>query len=332
MSGGSRPLALLLVLVLTVLPLAGQETRAAPQITIRTELELATFGIFQPGSSPTVLGIGVARLDLRLAFDSSALVLRLDPGVLAGPIAQSTWGLTEAYLEWRRPQLDIRAGVERLPLETARLAAPFVIEPIDAIGTRQGILGARLDWYPDHQTRLRLAVLEHDGRLHPAVSLRRALGSFEVEAHALGFGSGRTALGLGTSGLVGGLVAYGEFWALTAPAETRYAVGISGSIPDGLWTAEVSYGQELAGPLARLRFAEAPLRLQLAGQIMRRLREDLTLTATARVFSDDEPYRAQTAVEIARTVGDTTYSLALIALLGPQPPVGVITTSVRLAF
>jgi hypothetical protein len=61
---------------------------------------------------------------------------------------------------------------------------PFLIEPTDVLGRRQGRPGARLHWYPDQDTRLRLALLEHDGRVWPAASLRRAFGSFEAEAHA----------------------------------------------------------------------------------------------------------------------------------------------------
>jgi hypothetical protein len=311
---------------------AGRDVRAAPQITTRTELEWSTFGTMLAGSSPIILSIGAVHFDMRLSSGTSALVLRLDPGVLAGPAALSSSGLTEAYVERRSPRFDLQVGVERLPLETARLAVPFLIEPVDNLGTRQGLLGARLNWYPDRATRLRVALLDDAGRVHPAASLRRAFGSFEVEAHALGFGVGRTALGVGASGLAHNLVVYGEVWALTAPSDTRYAAGISGSIPDGLWTVEISRGQALVGALARLQLAEAPVRLQLAGQVVRRFGEDFTVTGTASVFSTPDPYRALATVELTKTAGDATYTLALGAVVGPQPVQGVIATSIRLAF
>jgi hypothetical protein len=141
-----------------------------------------------------------------------------------------------------------------------------------------------------------------------------------------------TAVGIGASGLVRSLVVYGEVWTLTAPAETRYAAGVSGSIPDGLWTIEASYGQEGAGLLARLRLGETLPRQQLAAQLTRRLGEDLTVTGTARVFSTAEPYRAHAALELTRTAGDATYSLAVITLAGHGPMVPVIAASVRVAF
>lgn len=331
MSGQGRLPALLLALALAVLQPAVRDVRAAPQVTTRTELELSAAGTLLAGS-PIVLWIAAVHFDMRLSYGTSALVLRLDPGVLAGSTSQYSWGLTEAYLEWRRPRFDLRFGVERIPLETARLTLPFSIEAVDVLGTRQGRLGARLNWYPDQATRVRLALLEDGGSLQPAVSLRHAFTSFEVEAHALAFGAGRTAFGVGASGLVRTLVVYGEVWTLTAPSETRYAVGVSGSITDGLWTVEAGYGAALAGTLARLRPAGAPARLQVAGQVVRRLGGEFVVTGTARVFSDPDAYRGQAAVEITRTAGDATYSIALMTLVGPEPTQGVVIASVRFAF
>jgi hypothetical protein len=307
-----------------------RDAGAAPRVTTRTELEFSAIGTLGP--SPAALWIGAVHFDMRLSYDTSALVLRLDPGIVAGSIPQSSWGLTEAYLEWRRPRFDLRVGVERIPLETARLTVPFSIEPQDALATRQGRLGARLNWYPDQATRVRLALLEDGGSLQPGVSLRRAFASFEVEAHALVFGEGRTALGAGASGLVGNLVAYGEVWTLSAPSETRYAAGISGSITDGLWTVEAAYGQALSGALARLQPVAAPARLQVAGQVSRRFGEDVTVAGTVRVFPDPDAYRCQATIEITRTAGDATYSVAVIALVGPEPAQSVVAASVRLAF
>lgn len=332
MSHRRRLPALLLALALAVVGPAVREARAAPHVTTRAEIELSAIGTLLGGASATALWIAAIHLDVRLAYGTSALVLRLDPGVLIGPTAGFSWGLTEAYLEWRRPQFDLRFGVERIPLETARLAVPILIESVDILGTRQGRLGARLNWYPDHATRVRLALLEDSGSLQPAVSLRRALSSLEVEAHALAFGSGRTALGVGASGLVGSLVVYGEVWTLTAPSEARYAAGVSGSITSGLWTVEAAYAAALTGVLARLQPAGAPARLQVSGQILRRFGEDFIVAGTARVFSDPDAYRGLATVEITRTAGDATYSVTLIALVGPEPTHGVVTAGIRFSF
>ncbi len=337
MSSPSRLPALVLALALAIAGLAiagpaAREARAAPGIATRTEIELAVIAAAPTGGSLTTFWVALIHLDVRLSYATSALVLRLDPGILAGPVGLGTWGLTEAYLEWRRPTFDLRAGVERIPLETARLTVPFSIEAADTLGTRQGRLGARLNWYADQATRLRLAMLEDEGRVQPLVSLRRAFTSFEVEAHALAFGEGRTALGAGASGLVGNLVAYGEVWTLSAPSETRYAAGLSGSIAGGLWTIEAGRAASLAGALARLQPGVAPVRLQVAGQVMRRLSDEITISGTGRVFFDADARRGQAVLEITRAVGNAAYSVALVTMLGPEPAQIVATASVRLSF
>ncbi len=328
----SRFPVFLLVLALAITGPAAREVHAAQGITTRTELELSAFGTLLAGSSAIALWIAAVHFDMRLSHGTSALVLRLDPGILAGSTTQYSWGLTEAYLEWRRPRFDLRLGVERIPLEVARLTLPFSIEAVDVLGTRQGRLGARINWYPDQATRVRLALLEDGGSLQPSMSLRRAFTSFEVEAHALAFGAGRTALGVGASGLVHNLVVYGEVWALTAPSETRYAVGVSGSIADGLWTVEAGYAASVEGALARLQPAGGPARLQLAGQVMRRFGGDFTVSGTARVFSDPDAYRGQAMAEVTRTAGNATYSAALITLVGPEPTQVLALASIRFSF
>lgn len=324
--------AALVAIALAVGGPAARAGHAAPRVTARAEVELGAAGALLDGTSVGALGFAALHLDVRLSYDTSAFLLRLDPAVLAGPGAQFSWGLTEAYVEWRRPRYDLRFGVERIPLETARLSVPFAIETADAIGTRQGRLGARVHWYPDDATRVRLALLEHGGTARPALSLRRALPSVEMEAHALAFGSGRTALGAGASGLAGRLVVYGEVWMLTAPFETRYAAGTSGSLPQGLWTIEAGYAAALGGSLARLQPAGGPARLQVAGQLLRRVGDDLTITGTAWIFSDPDAIRGQAAAEMTRSVGDAVYSLVLIALVGPELARGAVVASLRLSF
>jgi hypothetical protein len=331
-SGRQRSCALGLALVLVLL--RAPSVCAAPQVTTRTELELSVATVRRTGA-PVTVWVASLHLDLRLAYGPSALVLRLDPGILMGSLAQSPWatgGLTEAYLEWRAPRFDFRVGLERMPLEVARLTVPFSIEAVDVLGRRRGRLGARLHWYPDQATRVRLALLEHDGSLHPAVSLRYAPAAYEIEAHALAFGAGRTAFGVGASGLVRALVLYGEAWTLSAPSETRYAVGASGSLTDGLWTVEAGYGAAAVGALARVWPVGGPARWQVAGQVVRRLGGEVVATATARVLSDLDALYGQVSVDVSRSIGEATYSVALLTLLGPEPLQSGVLASVRFAF
>lgn len=289
----------------------------------RLELEVGTIATVAAGGDPVLQWKAAAHVDARFALGSAVLLLTLDPGILAGAAVESSTGLTEAYLQYRRLPFDFRLGVERVPLETARLTLPFSIEPVDVLGNRLGRLGARLLWYPDPSTRMRLALVEDAGRLFPAVSLRREFASFEVEAHALSPTTGRMAYGAGISGLVGDLVVYGELWRLSSPDESRYAVGVSGSIAGGIWTIEGGYGAALPG---------APPRLQLAGQIAYRLTEELTITGTSRIFSDPDALRGQGVLQLSRAAGNIEYSLSFAALLGPEPMQGVITAGVSITF
>ncbi len=231
-------------------------------------------------------------------------------------------GLTEAYLQMRRDSTFYSVGVERLPLEVARLTLPFTIEPVDALGGRGGLPGVRALWYPDEATRLRLALFEFEGSIAPLVSFRRQFATFEVEGHAAVLG-GRTALGLGASGLLGRLVVYGETWTLTAPADWRYALGLSGSVKGGIWTLEAAYASTLPG---------LPPRHQVAAQLSQQLRDDLSWRLTAWLFPDPDALRSQATVEFTRVFDALEFSLLLGGRFGPEPPVGLIRTVLRLSF
>ncbi|HEU5300015.1 MAG TPA: hypothetical protein VFW08_11020 [bacterium] len=313
--------------VLAVAAAAGAPAIHAAEV--RTGIEAGTIVITGSGP-PVLLWKASVHLDGRLTLGPAQFVFVLDPGVLTGPVSQTTTGLTEAYFQYRRSAFDLRVGVERVPLETARLTLPFSIERVDALGNRLGRLGARLQWYPDPSTRLRLALTEDAGRLLPGASLRRQFPSFEVEVHALSIDGAREAYGLGASGLVGDLVVYAEVWRLTAPGETRYAAGISGSIEDGIWTLEAGYAE------ARLLTegvlpAGAP-RHQLAGQIAYRLSDEVTATATSRLFFDPDALRGDVTFQVTRVTGNLEYSLSLSALLGPGAPIGVLTAGMAITF
>lgn len=144
-----------------------------------------------------------------------------------------------------------------------------------------------------------------------------------MEAHALSITGARFAYGAGVSGLVGDLVVYGELWTLTAPSEARYALGLSGSFADGIWTVEGGFAEELPGAVPRL---------QVAGQIAYRLTEELTVTGTSRIFFDPDALRGQAVLQLSHAAGNTEYSVSLAALLGPEPMQGVLTAGVSVSF
>ena len=141
--------------------------------------------------------------------------------------------------------------------------------------------------------------------------------------------AGRTALGLGGSGLVGRLVVYGEAWMLTAPSDTRYAVGVSGSIPNGIWMLEA--GTAAAAAVARL-IPDAGVRPQVAGQIAYRVTEGFSVTGTARALSDPDALRGQLTLQLTRSVGNADYSVSLTSLLGPEPRRDILTATVSYSF
>ncbi|MDR7505948.1 MAG: hypothetical protein QN149_13570 [Armatimonadota bacterium] len=298
-----------------------------------SSVEFTTFAVLQSGAPASWFVRGAIHMERQVALGSASLHLTLDPGVVldltgAGATQWSS-GVTEAYIQRPVGPVDLRVGVERLPLETARLMVPFSVEPGDALGTRLGRAGVRAAWTPDAATRVRAALLEHSGAVLPALSLRRQFSSWELEAHALLLPGDRTAVGAGGSGLLGSLVLYGEAWALTAPADTRYAVGISGSIRNGLWTLETG---RAAATVPGDVVLDDSIRRQAVGQIVYRLSEELTVTGTVRAFLDDGPERGQAIVQVSQAIGDTQYAISLIFLVGTGPPRGIITAGASVSF
>jgi hypothetical protein len=306
--------------------------RAAPAAP-RVSIEITPIIILQRGSPTLTLLRALAHLEAQHAWDGVTFNLTLDPGVLLDTTGFGgttwTWGVTEAFAQHRRGAVDLRVGIERLPLETARLMIPFSLEEVDLLGTRLGRAGARVIWHPDAGTRLRAAVLEQTGGISPVLSLRRQFASFELEGHALSVPAGRTAVGVGGSGLVGTLVAYGEVWSLTAPADTRYAVGLSGSIRDGLWTVEA--GNAAAAAVGRL-IPDAGVAPQVAGQISYRITDELSVTGTARALVHPDALRGQLTVQLTRTVGSADYTVSVTSLLGPEPRRDILTATIAYSF
>jgi hypothetical protein len=305
------------------------DAAAAPRIS----LEVTPITFLQRGTPAVTLLRALVHVEAQYVRSGTSFNLTLDPGVLLDLSGFGTtewaWGVTEAYAQHRRGAFDLRLGIERLPLETARLMIPFSIEDVDVLGTRHGRAGVRAVWHPDSATRLRAALLEHAGGLYPAVSLRRQFASFELEGHALSLPLGRTAAGVGGSGLVGALVVYGEAWTLTAPAETRYAIGFSGSIRDGLWMLEA--GNAASAAVARL-IPGTGISPQLAGQISHRISDEVSVTGTARALADPDALRGQLTVHLTRTAGNADYTVSVTSLLGPAPRRDVLTATIAYSF
>lgn len=206
-----------------------------------------------------------------------ALTVRLDPAMLAtAGVAAPTWepGLTEAYALLREGPVDASLGLERLPLETARLTVPYRLEPAAADGTRRGLWGARVSLYTG-PLRLRAAGFLAPPTLAPpasgggselggAVSARLDLTAVQIEAHAVYLRA--PAFGVSASGTLGQTVLYGEAWLLAEPWGGRGALGASGYLGDALWTLEAAYAPPLAAPAAAaLPQLAAQLDLPLAG-------------------------------------------------------------------
>ena len=197
--------------------------------------------------SPTGLTLaGHLEAGYNLALDSPvAFNLVLDPSVRASRAVTTEPGLNELYAAVTYGDLDLSAGVERLPLETARLSVPYSVETVGVRGVRHGVAGVRGVFYRgDWRVRgaaLYRAVAGRDFIEHvtPLVSVRKTFSSFDLEAHAL-YQNGLVA-GLGGSGLLGGVVVYGEAWLLTQPLEGRGVLGLNGNIASGTWTLEGAY-------------------------------------------------------------------------------------------
>ncbi len=298
-------------------------TLALTQLSFPADLEFTTISTLTPGAPASTIWAARAHVEGSHVSGPVSLHLVLDPAVWSdGSASHLIPGLTEAYLRTQAGRLELSAGVERLPLEVGRLTLPFTVEPVDALGQRSGVLGLRATWYPNDATRLRLAAFEYNDVVAPLLSARRQFGAYELEGHALALG-GRTALGLGGSGLLGNLVVYGELWALTVPAEWRYAVGVSGSIRNGIWTLEAGYAAPLPGQ---------PLRHQVAGKISRQVAPDFTLSMGGQVFFDTDMLREQASMEFVRSFPDYEFTLTLAGQFGPSPPQGIISASLRTTF
>lgn len=276
----------------------------AQNLEARLELRFSTALVFSHLPLGASWGLG-AHLEARYDLNPLRFQLVLDPGVNFSRLVTAEAGLTELYALYRQGTLDVSAGLERLPLEVARLSLPYGLEPLGPLGNRQGRWGARVSWNPE-ATRLRLALLEEAGRWLPVLSLRREFGDFELEAHALY--PARWVLGLGGSGTVAELVIYGEGWLLLEPLEARYALGLSGSLGEGVWTLEGGYASLL--PLQ-------PVGYFLAGQVL--LPQEEASWVLQAYLPLDDPARWLLSVRYTLGQPDLELSTGFSAQGGPTP-------------
>ena len=247
------------------------------------------------------------RLEAEYEFNSDlSAFLVLDPSVSTDGTSEELTtdeGLTELYALYRLGEVDITAGLERLPLETARLNVPFSIATKeeqnpgnDPKGFFKGIWGARAAWYPGDY-RLRSAIYYKNERLNSVVSIRRNFGEFELEVH--GVYSENFSFGLSGSGLIGDIVVYGESWLLVNapqannPTEdettVRAALGATSYWGDALWTIEGAY-IPAAIPIPIPGIISSKPFPQLAGQMQIPFGEDQlnSITLTSRLGLPDE--------------------------------------------
>ncbi len=261
----ARRLAVLLTLAASGSALA--QVRVRVEVPYGASVGMASYGGRTAGEATLVTGLHV---DAEADVDPVRLTVRLDPsltvsdpaGVLpANPLAEPSpsWeaGLTEAYALLREGPVDLSAGLERVPLETARLTVPYQVDRTASDGQRQGLWGARATLYLT-PFRVRGAFLDRDGALGGALNLRADLTSAQLEASVVYLDG--LALGAGASGTIGDTVLYGEAWLLGDPWRGRGAVGASGYLSGALWTLEAAFAPPLTAPYT----AAYP---QLAGQV-----------------------------------------------------------------
>jgi hypothetical protein len=192
-----------------------------------------------------------------LTFDALGFYLVLDPSLTVNDKSEveGKIGLTEVYGRYKVGEFDMSGGLERLPLETARLSVPFSLSEVSSDvsadspkGSLAGLWGVRILWYPgDYRFRLASFYRADDEQFGVALSAKRFFGVFELEATAIY--DNHFTFGLNGSGLLGDIVVYGETWLLLntplANGDTqtmlRGLLGATGYLGDSLWTLEAGY-------------------------------------------------------------------------------------------
>lgn len=342
--GRTQGLALLVGVGIALAALAGPWGAARPRaahaapVEMRGELALAASlasdhvhgvflggrmelsGLHEPGQGSQVGGaptgeVGVpasrATAEWRIAVDPALQVDVRGPGATGGAGWRTSarpmeWAVEEAYVALRRDGLALSAGRERLPLEVARLAVPYSIEPLSAGGARLGVWGARVTLFSGGR-RLRLVAAAEGGRIRPGASLRWQAGGWDLEAHGVaGSPEAPPAAGLTAAGLLGERVVYGEVW---HAREWRYLVGLSGLRGDVLWTVEA--GRAIPAP------GQGVLDL-LAAQAAWQADPGTGWSVTAVAFPDGAAVPVQLAVDRTAVSGPHEIALRLGATFAPS--------------
>ncbi len=267
------------------------------------------------------------------------LSLVLDPSVRVSQIVTTEPGLTELYAATTYGNFDLSAGIERLPLETARLSVPYGVETAGFRGVRRGVPGVRGVFYGgDWRVRGAVFYREITGQdflenVTPLVSLRRTFDRFDLEAHTL-YQNGLVA-GLGGSGLVADVVVYGEVWLLTNPLEGRGALGLNGNLTNGTWTLEAAYltpgGVNLKDDGDTIPAQLSPVinpRPAVRGQVALPLGDsDMSLSLTGNAFFDPDAVRSSLGASYTR-LADGELTLGVAARFGPEPTVATLNLRV----
>lgn len=256
------------------------------------------------------------RLEASYRLDTVNLELVLNPKLRFSDEAEAELGLTELFAFYPTGDVDLSAGIQRLPLEYARLSVPFKIEPQTASGQRLGVPNLRATYYPG-DWRLRGVLYYRDEGVRPLVSARRNFTGFELEAFALH--TDRFTFGVSGSGLVGDIVLYGESWLLTDPLEARAALGANGFVGDGSWTLEASYAPH---PMRQSTYP------QLSGQLSYPQDELTSWELFAAVSLVDREIAGQASLSYNRT---TPQDSQFAATLGGTLGAGMNSLSVRLS-
>ena len=343
---------------LVFLLLLGSFAFAQPYYRGDVEFTVSTSGAaFTAPTGLALAGHLEVGYDLELhAVSPIALSLVLDPSVRLSQVVTAEPGLTELYAATTYGDLELSAGVERLPLETARLSVPYSVERVDFRGLRHGAAGVRGVLYSG-DWRLRGAVFYGDGRAFteviPLVSVRKTFDSFDLEAHLL-YQNGFVG-GLGGSGLVEGVVVYGEAWLLSEAGlrdfSGRGAVGLNGNLPNGTWTLEAAYlapdstslKDDLAPTLAPAqpsaeRSAAVNLRVNprisphpaVLGQLVLPLgdADGMSLALTGNAFFDPDAVRGGIGASYT-LFADAELTLGAATRFGPEPVATTLTLSLR---
>lgn len=257
-----------------------------------------------------------AHLEVEYAVEDFTTFLVLDPSVTFTDSQEAVFdeGLTEAYARFRRDDIDLSIGLERLPLESARLNVPFSLtvgtagEASDPKAFFNGIWGARALWFPG-DFRVQGAVFLIDDKLGAHLGAKRFFGDFELETNIVY--KEHVSFGIGGSGLAGNVVLYGESWLLLeAPTEggnetSLYALlGASGFLDDALWTAEGGYF-----PLPAFLSARPISAPQAAAQISIPQGEAGSWNLTARVANLDTGLGGSLGATFSISESDSTTSI-----------------------